>query len=391
MNAQITNWLQNHGGATATDACGTITWSHNYNGLTGACANTGSALVTFTATDSCGNASTVQATVTVTDTVAPTFVGSLPAAAVTVSCASEIPAPAVLTATDNCGTATVTLVETTTAGTCANNFTLTRVWTATDVCGNTTSHTQIITVNDQTAPAITTNAQSITVQCDGSGNTTALNAWLASHGGSVSTDNCGGVTWTNNYAAANFVASCGSAGSIEVIFTATYACGNASSTTAVFTIEDTAKPVFTGTLPANVTVSCPSEIPVTAVLAATDNCTAAGSISITVNDVVSDVSPSCANNYKVTRTYTATDACGNFTTHVQLITVEDKTKPVFVGTLPVNATYSCSTEVPLAVTLTATDNCGTATVTFNETRVSGSCANAYVLTRTWTAADSCGT
>ncbi|KAA5531706.1 HYR-like domain-containing protein, partial [Paenimyroides baculatum] len=281
VNAQITNWLQNNGGATATDACGTITWSHNYNGLTGACANTGSALVTFTATDSCGNASTVQATVTVTDTVAPTFVGSLPAAAVTVSCASEIPAPAVLTATDNCGTATVTLVETTTAGTCANNFTLTRVWTATDVCGNTTSHTQIITVNDQTAPAITTNAQSITVQCDGSGNTTALNAWLASHGGSVSTDNCGGVTWTNNYAAANFVASCGSAGSVEVIFTATDACGNASSTTAVFTIEDTAKPVFTGTLPANVTVSCPSEIPVTAVLAATDNCTAAGSISIT--------------------------------------------------------------------------------------------------------------
>src|SRR5690606_39545929 len=134
----------------------------------------------------------------------------------------------------------------------------------------------------------------------------------------------------------------------------------------------------------NVTVSCVSEIPATVegTLTATDNCST--NVTITVNDVISNVSPACANNYTITRTYTATDECGNTTTHIQTITVKDEVAPIFNETLPQNATYSCVSEVPVAVTLTATDNCGTATVSFNETRTDGSCANSYVLTRTWT-------
>ncbi|WP_158629415.1 HYR-like domain-containing protein, partial [Flavobacterium microcysteis] len=74
--------------------------------------------------------------VSVTDTQAPAFVGTLPAAELAASC-DNIPAAATLTATDACGTATVTFAETRTDGACAGSYTLTRKWTATDLCGNT--------------------------------------------------------------------------------------------------------------------------------------------------------------------------------------------------------------------------------------------------------------
>src|SRR5690606_22377254 len=316
------------------DNCGNATVTFDETRVDGDCDNNFTLTRVWTATDACGNETIHTQTITVNDDINPTFVGTLPAATVNVSCASAVPEEATLTATDNCGSATVTFDETRVDGDCDNNFTLTRVWTATDACGNTAVYEQIVIVDDQIAPSITTNPQDLTVQCDGAGNTTALNAWLANYGGAIATDNCGAVTWTHNYDVANFVATCGNAGSIEVTFTATDACGNTSDATAVFTIEDTTAPVFTGDLPTNVTVSCVSEIPATVegTLTATDNCST--NVTITVNDVISNVSPACANNYTITRTYTATDECGNTTTHIQTITVKDEVAPIFNEALP---------------------------------------------------------
>jgi gliding motility-associated-like protein len=375
---------------TATDNCGNAGVTFSESKTNGTCDNNFTITRTWTATDDCGNTTIHTQTITVNDDVNPTFVGTLPAATVTVSCASEVPEAATLTATDNCGTAVVDFDETITSGACDNNFTVTRTWTATDDCENTTTYQQIITVNDNIAPTITTKAQNVTVQCDGFGNTDALNSWLANNAGAIATDNCGTVNWSHDYDKDNFVTACGNSKSIEVTFTAADDCENTSTTTAVFTIEDTAKPVFTSDLPTDITVSCPAEIPAADNLTATDNCSGSNGITITVKDVISNVSPVCANNYTVTRTYTAEDACGNVATHTQIIKVEDKTKPVFVEDLPQNITYSCDAEVPTAPTLTANDNCGTATVDFKETRVDGSCVNSYVLTRTWTATDECG-
>ncbi|MCG2612617.1 hypothetical protein LZZ90_13995, partial [Flavobacterium sp. SM15] len=53
--AQLQVWLDSHGGATSSDVCSSVTWSHNFTALSDGCGNSGSALVTFTATDSCGN------------------------------------------------------------------------------------------------------------------------------------------------------------------------------------------------------------------------------------------------------------------------------------------------------------------------------------------------
>jgi hypothetical protein len=72
-SAQLQAWLDSNGGASATDNCGNITWSHDYEvgDLSDDCGLTGTAYVTFTATDDCGNSTITTASYTIFDTVAP--------------------------------------------------------------------------------------------------------------------------------------------------------------------------------------------------------------------------------------------------------------------------------------------------------------------------------
>ncbi|MFN8263492.1 MAG: hypothetical protein U0T07_08210 [Chitinophagales bacterium] len=76
---------------------------------------------------------------------------------------------------------------------------------------------------------------------------------------------------------------------------------------------------------------------------ASDNC--AGTVTVSVSDAISG--QSCANKYTITRTWTATDVCGNSTTSQQIIRVNDSIKPVITGT-PANITYACASSVPAA-------------------------------------------
>ena len=68
------------------------------------------------------------------------------------------------------------------------------IFTATDDCGNASSTTATFTIEDTTNPSIDMMAEDSTVECDGMGNMTALNDWLANNGGATATDNCSGVT-----------------------------------------------------------------------------------------------------------------------------------------------------------------------------------------------------
>ena len=65
-------------------------------------------------------------------------------------------------ASDNCGTPVVTFVSDVWSGNCPRI--ITRTYQAADSCGNTTTCTQIITVNDSIAPQITCPA-AVTVAC----------------------------------------------------------------------------------------------------------------------------------------------------------------------------------------------------------------------------------
>lgn len=104
-------------------------------------------------------------------------------------------------------------------------------------------------------------------------------------------------------------------------------------------------------------------------------------------------SGTCGEEAVVSRTWTATDECGNAVQHVQTITIDDSTAPT-ITQFPVDQGYQCLGEVPAIDTglVAATDNCGAVTITHQGDSTSGmGCAgNPYIVTRTYRAADSCG-
>src|SRR5262249_14347942 len=161
--------------------------AHSDQTIPGTCANSFTIKRTYTATDSCGNSSSQTQTITVNDTTAP-VISSIPGD-VTVQCASAVPAAndGAVSATDNCGgTPVISHNDQTIPGTCANNFVVKRTYTATDACGVSSSKTQTITVNDTTAPLITSIPADTTVEC-------ASAVPTANDAAVVATDNCGGA------------------------------------------------------------------------------------------------------------------------------------------------------------------------------------------------------
>ncbi|MBI1782772.1 MAG: T9SS type A sorting domain-containing protein [Sphingobacteriales bacterium] len=362
---------------TANDNCsGQLTGvlKETTNGGSGCGSNALIITRTWTFTDQSGNTSSCSATVTVQDLTPPVL--SAAPANVTVKCAGDVPAAAVLTATDNCSSVpTVTSSDVKTPGSCINNFTVTRTWTATDACGNTSTKSQLITVNDDVAPVLSAAPANVTVKCAGDVPVAAV---------LTATDNCGGVP-TVTSADVKTPGSCINNFTVTRTWTATDACGNTSSKSQLITVNDVTPPVLSAA-PANVTVKCASDVPAAAVLTATDNC--GGVPSVTSSDVKTP--GSCINKFTVTRTWTATDACGNTSTKSQLITVNDDVAPV-LSAAPANVTVKCAGDVPAAAVLTATDNCGgVPSVTSSDVKTPGCCINKFTVTRTWTATDACG-
>jgi hypothetical protein len=87
---------------------------------------------------------------------------------------------------ENCGgNVTVTVApDVITDQTCPNHFTLTRTYTGTDACGNSTTYVQVFMVDDHTPPAIQCPAN-IAVDC--SAEVPAADVHTVS-----ATDNCSG-------------------------------------------------------------------------------------------------------------------------------------------------------------------------------------------------------
>jgi len=353
------------GMATATDNCNSVTITHMDSGAPNSCTG-GTIIRTFTATDACGNKATAQQTLTVRpDEEAPSFT-SVPADK-TISC-DEDPNMGMAMATDNCSGVTVTTSDSHNIDAC-NGGTVIRTFTATDACGNKVTAQQTVTVTaDKTAPTFTSVPADKTIDCgdsSGMGNATA-------------TDDCSGATVTYEDAVASVL--CGIT-TYTRTFTATDGCGNKA--TAVQTITqnpDITAPTFTS-VPGDKTVSC-GNVPNMVMATATDDCS---SVEVSVSAVGGY---DACDGGTVTRTFTATDGCGNTVTAQQTVTVlPDDTAPTFTS-VPADKTIACS-EDPNMGMATATDNCGEVTVTHSDTHDVDAC-NGGVIVRTFTATDACG-
>jgi len=111
---------------------------------------------------------------------------------------------------------------------------------------------------------------------------------------------------------------------------------------------------------------------------ASDNCSG----SVTISLLTENITPgNCANQFVLTRTYKATDVCGNSSTATQTITVYDNTPPVI--TVPSSLTVTCASDVP-AVNInavSATDNCsGNVVITHvSDVIANQSCVNKFTV------------
>ncbi len=304
------------------------------------CANAYVRVRTWNFTDGCSNTSAnfVQ-TITVVDTTAPQATTAPGALDVTVQCndVSGLNAALAMTPvfTDNCTASPTVSMQTdvTTPGSCANAYTRTRTWTASDGCSNTSAvFTQVITVVDTTAPVVTTVAGSLdaTVQCSDAPGLAAALALAPS-----ATDNCT-VGLVPNLVSDNTVATPGCANTYvrTRVWNFNDGCTNVSASfTQLITVIDTQGPTW-ATFPADQTLACnlPRDPWATGTPTATDTC---GAVTISYNDDRSTLNL-CNSTGFITRTWTATDGCGNTTNQNQIINVFDSIAPVLVTPCPAN-------------------------------------------------------
>ena len=392
----------NPGAVSSTDNCGnaaTITFVGDVISNQ-TCANRYTVTRTYLATDGCGNTATCAQTITVFDNTTPSL--TCPTG-ITVQCAALVPAPniALVTATDNCsGTATITHVgDVISNQTCPNRYTVTRTYRATDLCGNSATCNQIITVFDDTPPSISCPVN-LTVQC--ANLVPVPNIALV-----TATDNCSGTATITHVSDVITNQTCPNRYTLTRTYRATDLCGNSATCAQIITVFDDTPPTIT--CPVNITVQCASLVPTpnVASVITSDNCGGTATVTF-VSDAISN--QTCVNRFIVTRTYRATDACGNSATCQQIITVFDNTAPIITFTDPLiqgvpnggTVKVQClgqdpSWEIPELGTgsISTTDNCGgSVTVAFSDLLLDqGDCATDGYINRyrlTWTATDACG-
>ena len=243
-----------------------------------------------------GVAGTCTTSVVVRDITAPVI--TCPAN-VTVECpgSTEPASTGTATATDLCdATPAITHSDVVTPGSCPQEYSIERTWFATDDCSNSSDCVQTITVVDTTDPYFTSACPANdAVECDAVPVAAVMTA-----GDACDAD----VTVGFNEQRTN--GSCDYSYTLVRTWTATDDCGNDVQCVQTITVSDTTEPVLT--CAADERVACGTTIVFTEP-AVSDNCDASPEVVIASTDVVPGPG---AGEITHTRTWTATDACGNF-------------------------------------------------------------------------------
>ncbi|MFN9596118.1 MAG: HYR domain-containing protein, partial [Bacteroidota bacterium] len=246
--------------------------------------------------------------------------------AITRTCISEVPAGATTlaefiaqggTASDISGTVNVSYTDgPLVGGSCGG--TITRTYNFTDACGNASSCTQIITINDNIPPTISGPADQ-TFGCNPTIPAADISLITAS-------DNCTGVT----VSALPDQISGACTKTLVRTYRATDGCGNTADWVQIFTYTyDVTAPTInaSGSVANGADLGCnPSESAIDAALGSATATDACGAVTV---DVITDAVVVNGCNRSQTRNFSSTDACGNTSNDSRTISWKvDLTAPV---------------------------------------------------------------
>lgn len=235
----IQQWLLAHGGAQAAGACSSVSWRHDFSGLTAGCGNSSEASVTFTVEDACGNANTLTARIRLVDTISPVW--EVAPQNLVLYCGDAVE-DAIQTwlqqsgggqAVDACSETIFSYQYDGLSNGCnPHTGTATVTFTAEDACGNTSTHSAMVEVRDSTPPVWTQLPTPIVLQC-GEDLWGAFLPWLANSGGGTIADDCGTSSITYFYAEQ---VDCIDPDTLHVVFSGRDACGNVSEVTVLVVV-----------------------------------------------------------------------------------------------------------------------------------------------------------
>jgi len=290
---------------TIGSACTTtVNFTESIAGQDDGCAMDYTITRTWTFTDCVGNIREHTQVITIIDTQAPSFVEALPTDIV-VSC-DNVPQADVITAIDSCDP-NITVVfdeQITDNDACGSNYVLTRTWNATDCAGNPISHTQVITVEDNTAPAfVQPLPQDMTVMCNEVPEAAILTAL----------DNCNGDTNVAFDEVISNDSNCAIGYTITRTWSTEDCAGNTNVHSQTITIAPTG-PIMASDYEEEVNLICGDEIPEIPQLTFTGGC---GNYEVTFEEDM--VSLSDTEDFMITRIWDVMDSCGNTATFEQVI------------------------------------------------------------------------
>lgn len=311
-----------------TDNCASaVSLSRTATAMDTLCGGSYTLRVQWLATDDCGNTAALVRDFAVRDTTSP-VITSIPADIALTCDAVTLPAPPVLgvdlMATDNCsGVDSYTFDDISTQdpnpASCSHyRYTITRVFTVRDGCGNTGTGVQRIAVDDVEPPVFS-----------GLADTTLLCGLPALPLQPTASDACSGTADLPIPAAQDTLpGACPDAYTLRFYWEASDRCGNKALFEQQLHIVDTVAPQWVQ-VPADLSVSCEAIPPVAGNVLAVDNCADQVAIQFEESFVRNPDVNSCDHwsNYLIRRQWTATDNCGNARTYTQTVSVKDNTGP----------------------------------------------------------------
>jgi len=286
----------------------------------------GSIAVTFMLEDACGNSTTWTATYTVIDNEPPMLM-NLPAVLNdTLTCTDPIPPAPTVTATDNCTpNVMVNFSESsgqTMNGSCSDfDYIIIRTWSAMDACGNDTTVTQRIVVQDKEPPTFD-DPDDVTISCNENPEDFDITGFITNVA-----DNCNS-TLDTSYTDLRIDSLCPNGYTIQRTWRVSDVCGNTATRIQIIDVVDDQAPTFTP--PRDTTISCDvstSPLVTGEPTNIMDNCDPTPTVMM--EDVVQ--SGSCNNEFTIRRTWRVTDSCGQEASHVQTINVIDTLPPMFTS------------------------------------------------------------